>query len=644
MEQSRDIRDGSAPLLMPLLEGATEDRFRALFEHAPIGLALHSANGKLIHTNRAYQQMVGYTNTELLTLGVRRVTHREDVHQGEERFKELREGHLNRSVRSKRYVHKDGHIVWAQSTVSAVRQPDGALLYILSMIEDISEQVRAKEQTAVFNGLGRALNTARTPHDAAWIILESAREVLGWHASYLHLLTDSGTVEPVLTLDTIDGCTVEVPRVAPEIEPSAVMRHVLSQGSLLINRGSAPNETAPPVPLKRFGDEHRPSASLLYVPIRDGTKAVGIISVQSYTANAYNGASRSILEGLAEHCGAALSRIQAVAALEASERNLRTLIEALPDWVLRFRTDGSLIDSRKPKLFPVPSTSALPPRHLRDLLPLPAVRGILQAAASSAGSAELRTCSVEYMAEGQIRHCEVRVTNSQPGEYLAVIQDVTDARRMAGEIVEISHAERQRIGHELHDGVGQYLAATAFKAKALESLLNEELPSAATEAAELVQLINASIRQVRFACNGLDPIAVQSAGLIGALAKLPAEIESIFNVRCTFRSSSSSLALDSAKSLHLYRTVQEAINNSIRHGQCRTVEISALINGQSLHLSVQDDGAGFSPEKIQPRGLGLRSMSLRIRACGGQLTINSAPGEGTCVECLVPLESVNGLP
>lgn len=118
----------------------SEQRFRNLFEFAPIGIALHDAGGHFINVNRGYQEMLGYSEPELKQLGVKRITLADDVAEGQQLFEELRAGRIEFYHREKRYLHKDGRQVWAESSAAALRDTAGALRYIISMVEDITER------------------------------------------------------------------------------------------------------------------------------------------------------------------------------------------------------------------------------------------------------------------------------------------------------------------------------------------------------------------------------------------------------------------------------------------------------------------------------------------------------------------------
>ncbi|MBI3414073.1 MAG: PAS domain S-box protein [Verrucomicrobia bacterium] len=135
----------------------SEERFRTLFESAPIGIALHGPDGKYLQTNQAYQQMVGYADPELRVLGVKGITHPDDIAQGQEFFCEMVAGKRDSYRREKRYCHKDGRLVWAQSAAMAIRKTRGELRYILSMVEDITARKHAEEVIRLRENNNRAL-------------------------------------------------------------------------------------------------------------------------------------------------------------------------------------------------------------------------------------------------------------------------------------------------------------------------------------------------------------------------------------------------------------------------------------------------------------------------------------------------------
>jgi diguanylate cyclase (GGDEF)-like protein/PAS domain S-box-containing protein len=118
----------------------SEDRFRSAFAHAPIGMALADRNGRIFRVNDAYAQMLGRTPAELIGLGVRDVTHPDDWADNDAYIARLFNGELSGYRLEKRYLHTDGHTVWAALSVSAVADADGTPSYMIGQVEDITER------------------------------------------------------------------------------------------------------------------------------------------------------------------------------------------------------------------------------------------------------------------------------------------------------------------------------------------------------------------------------------------------------------------------------------------------------------------------------------------------------------------------
>jgi PAS domain S-box-containing protein len=184
----------------------------------------------------------------------------------------------------------------------------------------------AGAQSAAFASLGHRLNAAINPNQAARIILGVADMLLGWDACYIDLyIAEHDRVEPVLNFDTIDGRRIEYPNSTLVTTPTEAMRRIMREGAQLVLRD---NRVVFP-DLVPFGDTTRPSESLMFVPIRHGDNVIGILSIQSYTPNAYDPDSLATLQALADHCGSALERIRAEERIHASLHEKEVLLKEI---------------------------------------------------------------------------------------------------------------------------------------------------------------------------------------------------------------------------------------------------------------------------------------------------------------------------
>ena len=180
---------------------------------------------------------------------------------------------------------------------------------------------RADLRTALLD-LGYRLAGVRTPEEAARIIAAVAQDLLGWDAYSLDLyFADSGTVQAIVSMDRLGNSEpVDVPHAYVSGPPGPMTRKVLAEGAQLILRETA---TRADEGLTPFGAVSRPSASLMFVPVRHGDRIAGILSIQSYTPRAYGPDDLAVLQTLADHCGSALERLRIEAALQESQAQLQ---------------------------------------------------------------------------------------------------------------------------------------------------------------------------------------------------------------------------------------------------------------------------------------------------------------------------------
>ena len=208
-----------------------------------------------------------------------------------------------------------------------------------------SQRQRMKRRVAAFSDLGRRLSAVQTQKEAAEIILETADELCGWDACFLDLLCEGGAaVTNVLCIDTLNGQRTEAVRDSGPVALSPVARQVLKQGPQMVLRPAAADGSPNARP---SDDEARLRASLLCVPVRKDAAAIGLLSIQSYTTNAYTEEDLHTLQALADHCGGALERIRAEAALIESNERLRLALAAsrMGTWTHEFAGQERVVGS-----------------------------------------------------------------------------------------------------------------------------------------------------------------------------------------------------------------------------------------------------------------------------------------------------------
>ncbi len=209
-------------------------------------------------------------------------------------------------------------------------------------------------------------------------------------------------------------------------------------------------------------------------------------------------------------------------------------------------------------------------------------------------------------------------------------------------ILEISDDERRRIGHDLHDGLGQQLTGIALLSKALQQRLRTDRPEDAEAVERIAALVNQSIAWTRDLARGLAPMSLESSDAAAAFEEAAANSAQLLGIECTFRAECELPRIEEHAAVHLYRIIQEAITNSVKHGKAKHVRVTLTTDSQNLALDIRDDGIGMSAKTLASPGLGLRIMNYRARMIGGRIEFGrSNPGGGALVRCIVPLSRLN---
>ena len=185
------------------------------------------------------------------------------------------------------------------------------------LVLENAERGRAAMRIAAFANLGLRLSAAKTSREAALSVVEVADKLLGWDSCMCGLYSpETGLLSLVLEVDVVEGKRTEFSSKRTNLPPSPAMRRVIKEGGQLFS-DAQPRESSP------FSHEARLWISRISVPILNGQDVIGILSIQSYAAGVYNQSSLETLQALAEHCGGALDRIEAEAALREAQDQLR---------------------------------------------------------------------------------------------------------------------------------------------------------------------------------------------------------------------------------------------------------------------------------------------------------------------------------
>jgi signal transduction histidine kinase len=210
---------------------------------------------------------------------------------------------------------------------------------------------------------------------------------------------------------------------------------------------------------------------------------------------------------------------------------------------------------------------------------------------------------------------------------------------LAGRLLTAQEAERTRIALDLHDDVGQQLAGVGIMLSGLKRLLRRPEPprDAAETVAVLQERTNALAKTLRHLSHELHPGVLTKLGLVVALQQHVAEVEQHYGITVTLDAPANLGVVDPDIALCLYRVTQEALANSAKHARARVARVELRRRDTAIELRIDDDGVGFVASDRSTSGLGLRSITERVRLLQGTVDVDSTPGRGTTLLVRVPI-------
>ncbi len=241
---------------------------------------------------------------------------------------------------------------------------------------------------------------------------------------------------------------------------------------------------------------------------------------------------------------------------------------------------------------------------------------------------------------------------------LRVSHDITDRKRAEAEreqaitrerqarleytlqLIASQEAERKRIAGELHDGLGQSLSIIKNHAQ-LALQLKTLAVEAREEIAAISDMSSQAIAEVRQISRDLHPYQLDHLGLTRALEALVESSNEASRIAFKKKFDPVDDAFSRDAALHLYRIVQEGVNNILKYSRARTARVALDRDVHEVQLTIEDDGCGFKPDETgnSGKGTGLKNIAGRTRMLGGSLKLDSSPGNGTRLEITIPISA-----
>lgn len=599
----------------------SQARFLATFNQAAVGIAHSDLDGRCLEANQKLCDITGYTREELLGRKFTDITHPDDVAASIEFRKRVTSPHdpVQSQQREKRYIRKDGSIVWCLLTTSVVRNEAGNIDYLAAVIQDITGRKAAEQALSALEQEQRRLAGLAETERARLAEAQAVARIGSWETRFPELDvtwsaethrifgTDAHSFRPthekfLAFVHSEDRATVETAFSSSlEVRSSQTIEHriVLADGSV------------------KFVEERwRTFLDARGQPVR----AVGTC------------------QDITEKISAERDRAQLAAIVESSND---AIISSVPE------TKKILSWNRAAeRMFGWNANEAIgqsvriitPPEYIGQLDPL--IRRTMQGeTVAPAETWRQRRDGSRF--EAQVSFSAVRDKDGKVTAIATIVRDITEIKRaestlraLTRRLSEVEENERRNIHRELHDQIGASLSALKLDLSLIGGMLDAEAKkTVGIRLQRAQQLTGETIARIRDVMADLRPPALDDFGLLAALRTHAQPFAARLGIPVHVNGDEIEPRLAISVETALFRITQEALTNIAKHAHAHRVVINLDSNPGRVTLVIADDGTGFDAGQGNPRpeSWGLRNMRERAQAMDADLRIESSPGKGTRV-------------
>lgn len=636
----------------------SENTFQTLFENAYFGMVLVGTDGHFIKVNKAACDLFGYPQAELLGRTYKDLTHPDDLEANAALFADMLAGRCSHAKIAKRYIKKNGEVIWTLLSTSIMRKPSGAPDYIVTLFQDITEQKQTEFDLAekeeqyrstfedAFDGiLINDLDGQIVEANPAFCEMYGyeRRELIGKNAAMLIRPADYPVLQTYLKTIGVDHKPFTGRAVSLKKDGSPI--HVDIHGSPVTYHGKCHTMGIVRDVSAQVEDE-AVMEQILASKTRDLSALVDVARVASASLD---------LNEVMEH---SLDRVLDVMNCEMgaihilNENNDDITLNAwrnVPEAIINEIKTLSIADSLPGRVLALGCPIVINDM-LGDPATVPAAKRILGKRVYLGTPMKVKRQTVGILviigeAQRKFEQEEISLLESIADQIGVAVENARLYRQ--AEVLAITE-ERQRIAREIHDTIAQGLTAIKIQLDAVESALEKGQVETA-----LKRLRNASEMSVQS--------LAEARRSVWALRSTDLSEKSISD---SFRDSIRGLILGTdlditcridndlpdfppALKIDLLRVMQEAVMNTIKHAQAKRLTVQLKYKDNTIHMKICDDGRGLPQDyltkyKKAGDGFGLIAMQERIQRHGGKIRFDSQPQRGTCVIAAVGFEKSGG--
>ncbi|MGA2920814.1 MAG: PAS domain S-box protein [Candidatus Sulfotelmatobacter sp.] len=633
---SQEILQRSSALEQALRE--SEELYRSTFELADLGVAHQSPDGRWLQVNDKVCEIVGYSRDELLKMRFQDITYPDDLEPELRQLEKMTAGLADTYAGEKRYIRKDGSVVWVSLRVSTVRGPDRRVKRFVVVVEDITGRREAKQATY------RLAAIVESSDDA--IVSKTLNGIIAsWNAGAQRIFgfTPKEAVgQPI---------TIIIPAELQDEEKQIIKR--LRNGERI--------EHYETVRMTKSGK--RLNISLTVSPVKDSAGRIVGASKIARDITESKRIERALREGEAR-LRAAFSQTYSFLLLLSSEGTIieanRAAFEAaglkreeaiglkfwelwwsrLPDEAATLKesvtraTRGELVQEECYYCL-ADGTLRFARRTLSPVLD--DAGNLVMIVATGLDITEQKELREKLEARVKLRTQELEEKNA------VLLEQAETVRELSGRLLRAQDEERRRIARDLHDSSGQILVAVQLNLTPIEEearKMNADFAKGIQQSLDLVEQLSKELRTVSYL---LHPPLLDEAGLPSALRWYVEGFaeRSKINVQLELPTDLGRLPRD--MEMTMFRIIQECLTNIHRHSGSKEANIRVARSADEVCLQIQDKGRGMpvsnnggSTSKLVRAGVGIQGMRERVKRLGGQLEIQSNEN-GTAVTASFPL-------
>lgn len=587
----------------------SEERFRSTFEQVAVGFAHVSPNGNFMRINRKFCDIVGYSHDEMIDLTFQQITHPDDLNADLQQVQKLLDGEANSYSMEKRYIHKEGNIVWVNLTVTLLSDDTGKINYFVAVVEDITDKKKLQDERDRILTLSPDLICIAGMDGFFKYVNPAWENALGYSQEELltkpfldfiqpddHLKSDAEVEKLNTGHDSIDFENRFI-HIDGSFRNILWVVTPLLEESVLYCIGRDITES------KVAEEKLRVSQEKFYKVFQSSPSAISITNLES-------GEFVDVNQSFERIFGYSREEIIGKSILDINI----------------WKNSGD-----RPRLM----DSYLKERHL-EITNLELLRKSGETVIADANFVVMDLSGEDYS--------------------IAVISDITDRKRaeekiqqyqarlkaLSSQLTIAEEQERGRIAADLHDHIGQTLAFIRIQlARAKKHRPDETLQGMLDE---ISQSLLETVQATKDMVFDLSSPLLHEIGLGAAISNwLEEQVRKKHGISTEFVDGFQHRVINNDLRTILFRNVRELVANVIRHSQASHVIVSLDSDGNEVRIIVHDKGVGFDAEEeisslTSNSGFGLFSIRERMEDFGGTLTIESEAGKGCKATLTAPLK------